>query len=61
LAPSAANSFDAAPPMPVAPPEMIATLPASLPAMIVLLEMMRAESDRLGICHRQAKARNGAI
>jgi hypothetical protein len=33
LAPSAANSLDAAPPMPVAPPEMIAILPFSLSAM----------------------------
>jgi hypothetical protein len=34
LAPSAAKSFDEAPPMPVAPPEISAILPASLPDMV---------------------------
>src|SRR4029079_301871 len=34
LAPSAANSLDDAPPMPVAPPEISAILPASLSGMV---------------------------
>ena len=53
LAPSAANSFEAAPPMPVAPPEMIATLPASLPAMMsshrYVVRVMRRLADEQGM------------
>ncbi len=70
LAPSAANSAEAAPPIPVAPPEMMATLPASFPAIVDFLPLSpwrhrRRNTDAIaGLARGQARrvrpARTGA-
>ena len=60
LAPSAANSRDAAPPMPVAPPEMIASFPSSLPIVSYLPAKRSAPSRPPPAPHRPRRRRPAA-